>query len=111
VSHARARLTEFGRALLIEQVLEEGWTATAEAAGVSRATVYKWLGRYRREGDAGLRDRSRRPAVSPRRRTAAAEQRILCLHRSRKLGPHRLGALLGIPRSTSSARWASELPR
>lgn len=105
MSHARARLTEFGRGLLIERVLEEGWTAaaTAEAAGVSRATVYKWLGRYRREGDAGLRDRSSRPTCSPRRLSAAAEERVLHLRRSRKLGPHRLGALLGVPRSTCYA--------
>jgi transposase InsO family protein len=105
VSHARARLTEFGRGLLIERVLGDGWTAaaTAEAAGVSRATVYKWLGRYRREGVAGLRDRSSRPECSPRRLTAAAEERILRMRRSRKLGPHRLGALLGVPRSTCYA--------
>ena len=105
MSHARARLTEFGRGLLIERVLQEGWTAaaTAEAAGVSRATVYKWLGRYRREGTAGLRDRSSRPACSPRRLSAAAEERVLRLRRSRKLGPHRLAALLGVPRSTCYA--------
>jgi transposase InsO family protein len=105
VSHARARLTEFGRGLVIERVLEKGWTAaaTAEAAGVSRATVYKWVSRYRREGKAGLCDRTSRPARSPRRLSAAAENRILRLRRRRKLGPHRLGALLGIPRSTCYA--------
>jgi hypothetical protein len=45
VSHASARLNDFGRGLLITRVLEEGWTAAAaaEAAGVSRAMVYKWL--------------------------------------------------------------------
>lgn len=32
---------------------------------VSRKTAYKWLGRYRREGEAGLQDRSRRPRSSP----------------------------------------------
>jgi transposase InsO family protein len=105
VSHARARLTEFGRALLIERVLEKGWSAaaTAEAAGVSRATVYKWLRRYKCEGDPGLQDRSSRPSRSPRRLSAAAEARILRLRQSRKLGPHRLGALLGVPRSTCYA--------
>lgn len=105
MSHARARLTEFGRGLLIERVLEGGWTAaaTAEAAGVSRATVYKWLGRFRGEGELGLRDRSSRPARSPRRLTGTAEERIVQLRRTRKLGPHRLGALLGVPRSTCYA--------
>jgi transposase InsO family protein len=91
--------------LLIERVLEGGWTAaaTAEAAGVSRATVYKWLGRFRGEGELGLRDRSSRPVHSPRQLTGAAEERIVQLRRTRKLGPHRLGALLGVPRSTCYA--------
>jgi transposase len=64
VSHANARLNHYGRGLLITRVLEEGWTAAAaaEASGVSRATVYKWLARFRTEGLAGLRDRSSCPA-------------------------------------------------
>lgn len=105
MSHASARLNQFGRGLLIARVLEEGWTAAAaaEAAGVSRATVYKWLARFRGEGHAGLRDRSSCPAHSPRRLSANAEQRILALRRRRKLGPHRLGAILGVPRSTCYA--------
>jgi len=32
---------------------------------VSRKTGYKWLNRYRREGEGGLGDRSRRPRSSP----------------------------------------------
>ena len=31
----------------------------ARAVGAGRATLYGWLGRYRREGVAGLRDRPR----------------------------------------------------
>ena len=105
MSHASARLNQFGRGLLIARVLDEGWTAAAaaEAAGVSRATVYKWLARFRSEGEAGLCDRSSCPATSPRRLSADAEQRILRLRRRRKLGPHRLGAILGVPRSTCYA--------
>ena len=105
MAHARARLTEYGRLLLVERVLEEGWTAaaTAEAAGVSRATVYKWLARFEVEGRAGLRDRTSRPLRSPRRLSAGRERRVVELRRRRKLGPHRLGALLGMPRSTCYA--------
>jgi transposase InsO family protein len=105
VSHASARLNLFGRGLLIARVLEEGWTAAAaaEAAGVSRATVYKWLARFGSEGQDGLGDRSSCPAESPRRLSVAAEQRILRLRRDRKLGPHRLSAILGVPRSTCYA--------
>jgi transposase len=99
VSHASARLNLFGRGLLIARVLEEGWTAAAaaEASGVSRATVYKWLARFRSEGVIGLCDRSSCPVRSPRRLSASSEQRILQLRRRRKLGPHRLGAILGCP--------------
>jgi transposase len=70
----RARLTEYGRWLRVER---EGWTvaATAEAAGVSRETVYQWLRRWEAERGNGLRDRSSRPWRSPRRLPAKAEAR------------------------------------
>ena len=105
MSHANARLNHYGRRLLITRVLEEGWTAAAaaEASGVSRATVYKWLARFRTEGPAGLSDRSSCPAHNPRHLSVRAEERILRLRQRRKLGPHRLAALLGVPRSTCYA--------
>lgn len=42
MAHARARLTPFGRLLLITRILEQGWSvpAAAESLGVSRATAY-----------------------------------------------------------------------
>lgn len=40
-------------------------------------TGYKWLSRYRAEGDVGLRDRSRRPKGLARRTNAAIEKRIV----------------------------------
>jgi transposase InsO family protein len=45
--------------------------------GVSRSNGYKWLDRYRKQGEAGLEDRSRRPKRSPRRSSAAAEAEVL----------------------------------
>jgi transposase len=67
MAHANARLTPFGRQLLVQRILELGWPAAqaAESLGVSRATTYKWLGRYRAEGPAGLADRSSRPRHCP----------------------------------------------
>lgn len=67
-SHKHARLTPKGRALLVSRVLDEGWSvgAASEAAGVSKRTGFKWLARFRREGAAGLADRSSRPLRSPR---------------------------------------------
>src|SRR3972149_3983587 len=43
----------------------------------SRKTGYKWLGRYRREGAAGLLDRSRKPHTIKRRVALAIEQEIV----------------------------------
>ena len=105
MSHRRAKLTEYGRWLLVHRVLDERWSpaAAAEAAGVARATVYKWLHRYETEGLGGLRDRSSRPNVSPGRVALAVERRVLGLRRDRKLGPHRLAGVTGVPRSTCYA--------
>lgn len=66
MAHANAKLTVHGRRLIVSRVIDEGWSpaTTAEAAGVSRATVYKWLRRFRDEGEAGLADRSSRPQRS-----------------------------------------------
>src|SRR5207253_10650574 len=63
----RPRLTPFGRLLLVQRVTELGWvpTTAAEALGVSRATAYKRLRRYRESGEPGLVDRSSRPSPCP----------------------------------------------
>ena len=45
--------------------------------GISRKTGYKWLTRFRLSGLAGLEERSRRPASSPRRTGEAVERKIL----------------------------------
>jgi transposase InsO family protein len=60
--HKNARLTPLGRERIVRQVMS-GQTpeAVAEAAGVCPRTVRKWVERYRREGVAGLQDRSSRP--------------------------------------------------
>ena len=100
--HRRARLTPFGRQLLVDRILIEGWPAAtaAEMLGVSRATAYKWLRRYRSEGRAGLEDRSARPLRLPRALPEREVRRILAARRRLRVGPHRLGPLLGHPRST-----------
>lgn len=102
MSHAKAKLTPMGRRLVVERVRNEGWTAaqTAEAMGVSRATVYKWLARYDREGLAGLYDRSSRPQHSPQALDRRAVSTILGERRRLRLGPHQLASHLGRPRST-----------
>jgi leucine-zipper of insertion element IS481 len=42
VSHASARLNQFGRGLLITRVLEEGRTAAAAAEAGSRGRPRQW---------------------------------------------------------------------
>lgn len=101
MAHAKAHLTVFGRQLLVARV-EAGWPAAHVAGqlGISRATAYKWLRRYRAEGSAGLVDRSSRPRRSPRQLSAAAEAEILAARQTWRYGPDRLGPLLGRPAST-----------
>jgi transposase InsO family protein len=102
VAHPRARLTPFGRRLLVERIDVLGWTPAeaAKSAGVSRSTAYKWVTRFRQEGEAGLEDRSSRPHRSPHALPRRAEREILRERRRTKRGPHYLATTLGRPRST-----------
>ena len=82
--------------------VQAGWPAAhvAEQLGISRATAYKWVRRYRTEGETGLLDRSSRPHRSPRRLPEAVEAGILAARAEWRYGPDRLGPLLGLPPST-----------
>jgi transposase InsO family protein len=68
--------------------------------GVSRATAYKWLRRFRDEGREGFEDRSSRPKRSPRRTPVELEAQICALRRTRKFGPVGIGSRLAIAPST-----------
>ena len=100
--HRRAKLTVFGRRLLVERIEIEGWPVAHAAAmtGVSRQTATKWIRRYRTAGLDGLEDRSSRPHRSPR--SLAPEQVVAILAARHELGygPHRLAPVVGSPRST-----------
>lgn len=102
MAHRRARLTVFGRQLLVDRVEVDGWTMAkaAEAAGVSRQTATKWVRRYRELGTAGLEDRSSRPRRSPRALPEAQVAAILVARHELGVGPHRLASVVGSPRST-----------
>src|SRR5262245_9863096 len=79
-----------------------GWSVSeiSEQMNVSRPTVYKWWARWRAEGEAGLWDRSSRPRRCPQRTNAQLERRIERLRRTRKLGPARIGGIVGMHAST-----------
>ncbi|MNP05564.1 IS2 transposase TnpB [compost metagenome] len=98
--HKHARLTPRGRALLIQRMLnglrvEEA----AQAAGVSVRTAYKWLRRFREEGEAGLMDRSSRPHSCPHATAGAMIEQLIELRRSRKTY-RQIAQLLGLAVST-----------
>ena len=80
----------------------EGWPASEVARHfqVSLSTAYKWVRRYRAEGETGLLDRSSRPHHQPLALPADAVAAILAARRHRRYGPHRLAPLTGHPRST-----------
>lgn len=99
--HANARLNLHGRRLLIDRIQQGRPVAhVAEELGISRQTAYKWWGRWRREGDVGLRERSSRPRSFPTRTSRQLERRVEVLRRKRKLGPARIGGILDMPPST-----------
>ena len=75
-------------------------TAAALALGVSRQTLHKWLRRFDAAGLPGLADRSSRPYRMPRLTRIDVAVRICVERMRRQWGPHLLGYLLGIARST-----------
>ena len=101
--HGNAALSWTGRRRLAERVVVEGWTLTAaaEAAGVSVRCARKWVGRYRCEGEAGLRDRS----SAPRRvanRTAEDRVRVIVALRRLRFTAAEIAETLGMALSTVS---------
>lgn len=112
--HRRAKLTVLGRRLLVDRVVEQGWPVAraAEAQGISAATAYKWVRRWRAEGDHGLADRSSRPHRSPRRLSAERERAIVACRQSCRVGPHRIGWVLGeAPSTVHAVLRRHQLPR
>ena len=101
--HPNAKTTPSGRWLLVQRVRKERWTvlAAAEAAGVSLRTAYKWLARYRGEGQAGLADRRSRPRTIPRRTPERMVRRVEQLRR-RRMTSTEIASRTSLPLSTVS---------
>src|SRR5215813_4320972 len=100
--HKNARLTPRGRERIVRQV-ESGQTpeAVAKAAGVCPRTVRKWVERYRREGLAGLQDRSSRPHRLRQPTPAAVVAEIERLRRQRWTGKQ-IAVQVGVSPATVS---------
>lgn len=104
MSHANARLTLRGRALLIERVLGDRRPVAhvAKELGISRQCAHRWVRRFRAEGPAGLMDRSSRPRSSPNHTTENREAAVLTARRELRQGPLRIAAATGVPARTVS---------
>jgi transposase InsO family protein len=102
--HANARTCPNSRRLLVERITARGWSvrAAAEAAGVSERTAYRWLARWRSEGNGGLRDRCSAPGRIPHRTPI---ERVEMIEKLRRLWmtAAEISELLSMPLSTVSA--------
>ena len=101
--HANAALGPKGRLTMVRRVVEQGWSLTqaAEAAGVSERTCWKWVGRYRLQGEAGLLDRSSAPHLVPARTSEERIGAIAALRRVRLTGQEIALALSMAPSTVS----------
>ncbi len=101
MSHRNARLTPFGRRLLVDRVRSGRPVAhVAKEMGVSRQCAHRWINRFNAEGDDGLKDRSSRPHRSPNRTPVDVAQQVLAARREYRFGPDRLSYLTGVPPRT-----------
>ena len=104
MSHRNARSNLHGRLLLVERVIAHRRPVAhvAKELGISRQCAHRWINRHRREGTAGLADRSSRPHHSPRRTPAEVEARVVELRGDQRRGQDWIGAELGVPARTVS---------
>ena len=85
---------------------EKPFSALCEEFGISRPTGYLWLGRYDRDGLAGIAERSRRPWLSPEQTQPEVEAQVIALRQQLPdWGARKLRVLLQrqgieLPRST-----------
>jgi transposase InsO family protein len=98
--HSRARSTPLSRAELVDRVGKgERLRAIAPLYAISVRTAYKWLARFRAEGQPGLVDRLSVPGRMPRRTPSDREAVIVLLRHCHMTGPS-IARQLEMPRST-----------
>ena len=101
--HARAPLSPIGRRFVVDRVIEHGWSvrSAAEAAGVTERTVFRWLARFRAEGERGLTDRRPVPRRIPHKTAPERVEAIEALRRLHMTAAE-IAELLGMALSTVS---------
>jgi transposase len=97
-SQLRARVTSplELRVAMVRYALAHGVKPAARAFGTSPQTIRLWLGRYRHEGLAGLKERSHRPKKAhPQATPEVVENRVVALRQAdAEAGQDRIAALL-----------------
>jgi transposase InsO family protein len=103
VPHRNARLTPFGRRLLVERV-EGGMPVAhvAKAMGISRQCAHRWVKRFGDEGLAGLEDRSSRPLSSPNTVNDRRVAKVLRTRDEERCGPTELARRTGVAERTTT---------
>ena len=74
--------------------------------GISRKTGYKWMARFKAEGESGLADRSRRPKKSPGKSSGKTEPMVVKLREKHPRWGGRKGAV-GFDERTDFSRMQS----
>ena len=102
--HPNAKTTPYARRLLVQRVLELGWSMhdAAQAAGLSVRSGWRWVRRWREGGEAALCDRRSTPHRCPRRTSPARAARIDRLRRQRRTAAS-ISRRMRMPRSTVAA--------
>ena len=105
MSHANARLTVHGRALLVDRIIggQRPVAHVAAELGVSRQCAHRWVRRFHEQGTAGLVDRSSRPHRCPRQTAPAVEDAVIALRLRERRGQDWIGAELKVSPRTVSA--------
>lgn len=75
---------------------------TCRYYGISRQAFYKWLKRFEEEGEAGLRDRSKRPHHMPRATHTDVVGKIIYLRQHYHFGPRKIAMDLVLGESPQS---------
>ena len=113
MSHRNARLTPYGRRILIERVLAGRPVAhVAKEMGVSRTCAHRWLSRFRVHGWDGLEDHSSKPKSCPHATPAKVVAEVLSQRMEHREGPTDLAVRCGVsPRTVSRILARAGMPR
>jgi len=92
MTHRNAPLTALGRQRAVSEVIDRGRPIAHVAAElrIARATLSKWVARYRAEGESGLQDRPSAPASRPSRLPAWVVELVEKWRRTKKWSARRI---------------------